>query len=726
MNNDLVALAAAYGVATEYWDWQGRHVGVPATVVAVLAALGRRRHDAGGRRRGPRGRRLRALAADRCRRVVVPRQGARRDRLGARAARRRRSAVGRAGGAAAGSTVRSRWTAGSEPRARRRAAGRRGDLRAAGGPAARLPPAARPTPARPRRHVGPLVVTPAWLGLPERLGAPPGLGARDPALQRALARGRWGVGDLADLTDLARLVAAPSSAPASCWSTRCTPPSRSRRWSRRRTCPTTRRFVNPLYLRVERRRRVRRPRRRGARRPSTRWPPTVRAAPTTPSTVSTATPPGRPSARRCELRARRAAQRRPGARPRRRSARREGEGLRDFATWCALAEEHGDDWPRAGPRSCRTRTSRRGRGVPRRARRPASTSTCWLQWLLDEQLAAAQAQARGGRHGAGRRCTTSRSACTPAGPTPGRCGDVARARRRRSARRRTPFNQHGPGLEPAAVAPGPAGRAGLRAVPRHARAPCCGTPAASGSTTSSGCSGCGGSREGTAAAEGTYVRYDHEALVGILALEAHRAGARGGRRGPRHGRAVGARLPAPSAASSARRSCGSSATTPGQPLPPEQWRELCLASVTTHDLPPTAGLPRRRARPAARPARPADPAGATRSWPPTRRTARRWLDALRARGLLRDGAEHRRRPSRRCTATSPRTPARLLGVALTDAVGDRRTQNQPGTDRRVPELAGAARRRRRHARAARGPAPGRAAAAAGVGAAGLSVAAHRP
>ena len=27
----------------------------------------------------------------------------------------------------------------------------------------------------------------------------------------------------------------------------------------------------------------------------------------------------------------------------------------------------------------------------------------------------------------------------------------------------------------------------------------------------------------------------------------------------------------------------------GQPLPPAQWREMCLATVTTHDLPPTAG-----------------------------------------------------------------------------------------------------------------------------------------
>ena len=27
----------------------------------------------------------------------------------------------------------------------------------------------------------------------------------------------------------------------------------------------------------------------------------------------------------------------------------------------------------------------------------------------------------------------------------------------------------------------------------------------------------------------------------------------------------------------------------GEPLPPEGYRELCLSSVTTHDLPPTAG-----------------------------------------------------------------------------------------------------------------------------------------
>ena len=60
--------------------------------------------------------------------------------------------------------------------------------------------------------------------------------------------------------------------------------------------------------------------------------------------------------------------------------------------------------------------------------------------------------------------------------------------------------------------------------------------------------------------EGTYVRYDHEALVGILALEAHRAGA------VVIGEDLGVvepwvrTLPERARASSGRRSCGSRRT----------------------------------------------------------------------------------------------------------------------------------------------------------------------
>ena len=41
LSPNLVALATACGVATEYWDWRGEYVAVPeSTVVAVLEALG--------------------------------------------------------------------------------------------------------------------------------------------------------------------------------------------------------------------------------------------------------------------------------------------------------------------------------------------------------------------------------------------------------------------------------------------------------------------------------------------------------------------------------------------------------------------------------------------------------------------------------------------------------------------------------------------------------------
>ena len=40
LDDSLLELAQAYGIATEYWDWQGRHVSVDAdTVIAVLAGL---------------------------------------------------------------------------------------------------------------------------------------------------------------------------------------------------------------------------------------------------------------------------------------------------------------------------------------------------------------------------------------------------------------------------------------------------------------------------------------------------------------------------------------------------------------------------------------------------------------------------------------------------------------------------------------------------------------
>lgn len=59
------------------------------------------------------------------------------------------------------------------------------------------------------------------------------------------------------------------------------------------------------------------------------------------------------------------------------------------------------------------------------------------------------------------------------------------------------------------------------------------------------------------------------------------------------------------------------------------------------------------------------------------------LAALRSRGLLPPGAGERQIVEALHTYLR-RTRCRLLGVALTDAVGDRRAMNQPGTSDEYP------------------------------------------
>ncbi|WP_448852547.1 4-alpha-glucanotransferase [Corynebacterium sp. 335C] len=86
---------------------------------------------------------------------------------------------------------------------------------------------------------------------------------------------------------------------------------------------------------------------------------------------------------------------------------------------------------------------------------------------------------------------------------------------------------------------------------------------------------------------GTYVSYDHEAMVGILALEAELAGA------VVIGEDLGTFEPWVQDYLAGRGIMGTSIlwfeSDGDSPKRPEDYRELCLASVGTHDLPPTAG-----------------------------------------------------------------------------------------------------------------------------------------
>lgn len=364
---------------------------------------------------------------------------------------------------------------------------------------------------------------------------------------------------------------------------------------------------------------------------------------------------------------------------------REGQGLRDFSTWCALAEKHGLSWS-LWPEGLQHPSSPVV-DASRSELRQAMEFYQWLQWIVDEQLAAVQRQAREAGMSVGIIHDLA-VGVHPEGADAWGLGD-ALARRVMVGAPPDQYNQLGQDwgqppwrpdrLEELGYAPY---RDMLRTVLRHA----------------------GGIRidhiiglfrlwwipDGRPPGEGTYVRYDHEALIGILALEAERAGALV------IGEDLGLVEPWVRGYLSARGIFGTSilwfeTDAAGNPLPAEEYRELCLATVTTHDLPPTAGylagvhIDLRH-----------DLGLLTRTLEQERalsEAARQdVLDMMVARGLLRAGA-----PDSEVVEALHRfliwTPARLVGVAVPDLSGDHRVMNQPGTDEQYPNwrlpLAGA-------------------------------------
>jgi 4-alpha-glucanotransferase len=302
----------------------------------------------------------------------------------------------------------------------------------------------------------------------------------------------------------------------------------------------------------------------------------------------------------------------------------------------------------------------------------------WLQWVLDEQLAAAQSKAVA----AGMALGTMHDLAV--GVHPGGA-DAWRMRSTYATGTNVgappdPFNQRGQDWSQPPWRPNRLEEVGyaplrdlVRAILRHA----------------------GGVRvdhiiglfrlwwipEGMAPDQGTYVYYDHEATIGVLALEAQRAGA------VVVGEDLGVVEPWVRDYLSARGILGTSilwfeVEDGGRPRPGSQWRELCMASVTTHDLPPTAGYlagshVHLRERLGLL-SRSLDEELATDA---AEREA--WLAEVRAHGLLPEGADVEE-TVRALHSYLTLSPARLRCVALTDAVGDRRTQNQPGTHNEYP------------------------------------------
>lgn len=183
--------------------------------------------------------------------------------------------------------------------------------------------------------------------------------------------------------------------------------------------------------------------------------------------------------------------------------------------------------------------------------------------------------------------------------------------------------------------------------------------------------------EGRAATEGTYVYYDHEAMMGVILLEAQRAGA------VVIGEDLGVVEPWVRDYLRERGVLGTSVVWfekegGGWPLRPEHYRDRALAAVNIHDLPPTLGYIR-----GIQTTLRSELGLLTDDIETVRAGDRLELEQVGARlheyGCI-DGAE----PSERETVEGlyryvAKTPSKLVVASLVDAVGDVRPQNMPGT-----------------------------------------------
>ncbi|MFF6953495.1 4-alpha-glucanotransferase [Streptomyces iakyrus] len=357
----------------------------------------------------------------------------------------------------------------------------------------------------------------------------------------------------------------------------------------------------------------------------------------------------------------------------------QGQALEDHATWCALAEVHGSDWHRwptglRDPRSAETAQARNGL---------MDRVDFWsrLAWLTDTQLSAAQ---RAGRE-AGMPVGIVHDLAV--GVHPG--GADAWAQQEYFAAGMSvgappdAFNARGQdwGLPPwrpdrlAASGYAPF-RELLRALFRYA--------GALRIDHVMGLFRLWWVPQGHPPTEGTYVRYDAEAMLAVLVLEASRAGALV------IGEDLGTVEPGVREALRERGVLGTSVLWferdwdgDGRPLPPDGWRADCLATATTHDLPSTA------ARLTGEHVELRDSLGLlTRPVEEERAEAAadagEWLSLLSRLGLLPGTGGGGDPSSEEAQIQAVHrfllcTPARMVGVWLPDGVGDRRPQNLPGT-----------------------------------------------
>ncbi len=508
-----------------------------------------------------------------------------------------------------------------------------------------------------------VIVAPARCRLPERRGWGWAL-----QLYATRSTASWGIGDLADLSALARwsgqagaefLLVNPLHAVAP------GPPQQPSPYF-----PSSRYFLNPLYLRIEDVPELGELPPQGARRVAE-----LAASCRLRNQVDSIDRDAAESAKREALELLYAVPLPPDRAAQLQTYRAEqGQALTDFATFCALAERHGQSW-RSWPAPLR-RPDSPTVDAARHEQSDRIAFHCWVQWLAATQLAAAQQTARAAGMSIGT-ITDLAVGIDPGGADAWVLQDVLASGVTIGAPP-DDFNPQGQdwGLPP--LLPDRLSSSGytpfrelIRASLRHA----------------------GGIRidhilglfrlwwspEGAGPAEGTYVRYPARDLLGVLALEAERAGA------VVIGEDLGTAPPGVGQELAERGMLGSRVVWFERAGPdwrrakPAEYTTLALTSVTTHDLPTAAGFwsgSAERTRTELGLLRP----GATQD----DEQARNAHERSELRTLLHDEGLISRTPTPdelvlALQELAARTPSLLTAIALGDAIADPRQPNIPGT-----------------------------------------------
>jgi 4-alpha-glucanotransferase len=182
---------------------------------------------------------------------------------------------------------------------------------------------------------------------------------------------------------------------------------------------------------------------------------------------------------------------------------------------------------------------------------------------------------------------------------------------------------------------------------------------------------------------GTYVHYDADVMLAVLALEAHRANA------TVVGEDLGTVEPEVTKALSDNGMLGCAVSwfirdesTPGQPLlPPAEWPSRAAASLSTHDLPTAAGFLRGEHVRARAERGLLDDVAAEQATADRERAE--WLALLRSEGLLPEADEAAEPDEAAIILAMHRllaaTPSRLKLISPYDVLGEPRQPNLPGT-----------------------------------------------